>query len=292
MNAPAIGEKRTGWLGYLGWLAAVGALIALGYAVFYWFVASPAPVLSSLTLLAVVAGVASFFSPCAFPLLPSYLSVYYLAGSGEGAAAQPLSAFRRAAATTLGVLTFDLFLGALIGLLGAGLAQGLGVTGAQPNLFVLSLRFAVGVILVLLGVGQLAGWNFKPAFLEPILYRVRPRRDGQQSQSLALYLYGLGYTAAGMGCTGPILAGLVVFALASGGFTAAFGAFLLFTLTMAALMLLVSAIVAASRQSLVQRLKAAAPRIKSAASYLLIGVGLFNLWTVFQRGAFRDLLFP
>ncbi len=65
------------WLAYAGLLAVFVAVIAAGYAGFRAFASSD---LSSanLYLLAVVAGVDSFFSPCAFPLLPSYLSLLLL----------------------------------------------------------------------------------------------------------------------------------------------------------------------------------------------------------------------
>ena len=95
-----------------------------------------------------------------------------------------------------------------------------------------------------------------------------------------------------MGCTGPILAGLMLAALTSGGFTAAFSAFVIFALTMGLLMLVISALVAASRQTLITRLKAATPKIKWGASILLIVVGLFNLYTAINLGLFVQALFP
>ncbi len=74
-----------------------------------------------------------------------------------------------------------------------------------------------------------------------------------------LYLYGFGYTATGMGCTGPILTGLMLTAFSAGGFGAAVTAFGIFALTMTLLMLLVSGLVTASQQRLITRLQAAAP---------------------------------
>lgn len=107
-----------------------------------------------------------------------------------------------------------------------------------------------------------------------------------------MYLYGLGYNAAGMGCTGPILAGLVVFALASGGFASALTAFFIFALTMGLLMVLISVLVGASQQTVITRFRSAAPRIKTAASVLLILVGSFNIVTALRQDLFLRLLFP
>ena len=218
---------------------------------------------------------------------------YYLAGQKE----QPNQpAARRGLglglAAALGVITFSLILGLIIAALGTGFGQSLSITGAEPSQFVRFFRGFVGVVLLTLGIGQLSGWNLKPRFVDAFTYRTRPQREGVRRPARSMYLYGLGYSAAGIGCTGPILAGLVVFALASGGFESALTAFAVFALTMGTLMLVLSGLVAASRQTLVTRLKAATPKIKSVASVLLIVVGLFNIYTAFNLSLFQQVLFP
>ena len=95
-----------------------------------------------------------------------------------------------------------------------------------------------------------------------------------------------------MGCTGPILAGLTLSALAAGGFGSALGAFAVFNLTMALLMLLVSVLVGTSKQALVDRMKAATPKIKRAAGAVLLLVGAFHMSAAADLGAFVRLLFP
>ena len=147
-------------------------------------------------------------------------------------------------------------------------------------------------MLMILGSAQLAGWSMKPAFVDALAYHTRPEREGRRKPFSSLYLYGLGYNAAGMGCTAPILAGLMVFALSTGGFASALGAFALFSVTMGALMLTVSGLVAASQRTLIARLNAATPNIKMAASILMVLVGLFNLYTAVNLGLFQRLFFP
>ncbi len=95
-----------------------------------------------------------------------------------------------------------------------------------------------------------------------------------------------------MGCTGPILAGLTVFAFSTGGFSAALTAFVIFALTMGGLMLLISGLVATSQETLIRRLKASTPRIKQVTSILLVLVGLFNIFTTLNMDLFVRLLFP
>jgi cytochrome c-type biogenesis protein len=264
-----------------------------GYWLFRTFVTVVMPDLGAYNLLAlaVIAGVASFFSPCSFPLLPGYLSVYYTSSLPvSGAASRWRHTLSRGGAAVLGVVTFNLLLGAIIGLLGAGVARGLSIGGAEPSTYVLFLRGGGGIVLLVLGIVQFAGWNFKPTFVDAFSYYTRPKRKGTAAGSL--YLYGLGYSTAGMGCTGPILAGLTIFALSPGGPASALSAFAVFSATMGGLMLLVSVLVAASQDTLIRRLKSTSPRIKQAASILLIAVGSFNVTASLTVREFVRLLFP
>ena len=87
-------------------LGALVLLILAGYAGFRTYAASSDLGSLNLYALAMIAGVASFFSPCAFPLLPSYFSFYHQAKEGSTG-----SSARLGAAAGLGVMTFDLLLG-------------------------------------------------------------------------------------------------------------------------------------------------------------------------------------
>jgi len=282
------------WLGYGASLLALVALIGLGYAGFRWFATGvmPQPEALNLYVLAVAAGLASFFSPCAFPLLPGYLAFYHGAGQPQDASGRSGSTTRLGVAAMAGVATFVLVLGLAIALLGAGAAKGLSISGDAPSSLVRGIRGVVGIILIALGVGQLTNRVIKPRAADALAFATRPRRDGGRSGAGGVYLYGLGYVAAGLGCTGPILAGLVVFALGVGGFSTALTAFAIAAATMAGLMLLVSLLVGGSHTLLIQRMKASAPAIKTASGILLILVGLFNIYSAINVGLFVQTLFP
>jgi cytochrome c-type biogenesis protein len=268
-------------------------VIGLGYAGFRYFAITqmPQPGTFNLLALAVIAGVASFFSPCAFPLLPSYLSFYAAARGDDDPSSRPARTLGLGLAAAVGVVSFTLILGAIICLLGAGAGQALSISGPEPSQFVRWFRGGVGLILVALGVAQWLNANLKPGLADSLAWRTRPNRHSQKPAA-TLYLYGLGYNAAGMGCTGPILAGLTVFAFTTGGFSAAITAFAVFALTMGGLMLLVSGLVASSQETLIQRLKAGTPYIKQVTSLLLVLVGLFNIFTALSVDLFVRLLFP
>jgi cytochrome c-type biogenesis protein len=287
------GPGSSAYVRYLVLLLLLLAAIGFGYAGFRYFAAAvmPRPDAYNLLVLAVIAGVASFFSPCAFPLLPSYLSFYTDARADGNQANRSARALGLGLAAAGGVLTFTLVLGTTIGLLGVGTGQALSISGPEPSRFVLWFRGLVGVLLVALGLAQWFNVNLKLGLTDKLAWYTRPNRQGNGGVT-TLYLYGFGYTAAGMGCTGPILAGLTVVALATGGFSTAIATFAVFAMTMGGLMLVVSGLVATSQNTLIQRLKAGTPRIKQVASVLLVLVGLFNIFSVLRLDLFRQLLFP
>lgn len=284
--------RRTagGWAGLARHGLVLSVLIGAGYLVFRAF-ASPAGLTDiHLFAFAAVAGVASFFSPCAFPLLPSYLAFY--SSADETLTAGGGRAFQLGLAAALGVVSFNLMLGLAIALLGGGFGESISISGDDPSRWLLIFRGVIGFALLVLGLGQLAGWNLKPRVADALAYWSRPQPQSSRRPEASLFLYGLGYNAAGMGCTGPILAGLVIASLASGGFTSALAAFLIFALTMGLLMLVISVLVGASRQHLIKQLKSAAPRIRTLGGLAMVAAGLFQLYSAVNLNQFRQLLFP
>jgi len=185
------------------------ALIAGGYGLFIWFVINimKGTAAYGLLFVATIAGIASFFNPCAFPLLPAYLAQYYTTKeSTEEKSTRRI--FLSGFASALGVVTFILLLGIVIGILGAGFGKSLGLVGENPSISVRWLRGIVGVLLLYLGFSHATGkgnpfeklatiWHPKPLPKEKLAFR-------------KLFSYGFGYTLLGIGCGGPIMAGLFV----------------------------------------------------------------------------------
>jgi cytochrome c-type biogenesis protein len=266
-------ENQTSWSSYALLILGAGILTLLGYLVFVSFLKGPMPEFAvySLYLLSAVAGVATFFSPCSFPLLPGYLSLYYVSDETEETG-RPL---RRGAPAALGVVTFNVLLGLLIATLGGGFASSLSISNSNPNQLTLALRIGVGAVLVSLGIVQPSNMTFHNHTFDSIAARLfRPSATGGR----ALYLYGLGYSTAGIGCAGPIMAGLVVFALGLGGFEDALAAFLVYSVTMASLMIVISIITARSKTELLGGLKRSTVRIKKASSVVMLCVGAFLIY--------------
>jgi|UniRef100_A0A7C1JMX8 cytochrome c biogenesis protein CcdA len=139
--------------------------------------------------LAVLAGLASLFSPCSFPLL--------LATFGTGATVsrpQPQGGlYWRVLGVAIGASTFFAVLGILVGL-GAGKIV-VGVT--FPSLPGRLLRTLVGLVLLALAAAQIGVWTFPLGWLSRWGRQI-VRRTGVASFGQAV-LGGIGYSVAGFG---------------------------------------------------------------------------------------------
>ena len=191
--------KRPGLSGYLA-LALGAVLLALagyvGYVVYPRF-HLPAGSGAGLLLLAAGAGVASFFSPCSFPLLVTMLA----RPLGERAAAEqrrPLKdALSFASALSVGAATFLIVIGSVIAVIGGGLFAGVTFTSTAGRV----VRFVVGLLLIGLGLIQLGRLPVNLRQFEPALrgYLRRQAQVRRERPLLGIALFGFGYLLAGFG---------------------------------------------------------------------------------------------
>jgi len=268
------------------------ALVIGGYGLFIWFIITimKGGAAYGLFFVAGVAGVASFFNPCAFPLLPAYLAQHYTIKEGEGKKPMNKLLFSGVAAA-LGLITFNLLLGSIIGVLGAGFGKSLSLAGENPSVPVRWLRGVVGIVLLYLGFSHTTGRG-NPFRKLSHLWHPKPASQKSQSSFKKLYSYGFGYTLLGIGCGGPIMGGLIVFALSQGGFTDALLAFGVYSLTMALLMIVVSTLIALSKETLLQGLSQSTVTIQRASGVLLVIVGAFLIFSSIFITTFTSILFP
>jgi len=280
-------ERRSGWARYALIIISVAVVTLLGYLGFVIFLKDFMPAFSnySLYLLSLAAGIATFFSPCSFPLLPGYLSLCYNTEKSEGSA----RSLYRGTIAALGGVSFTVILGLIIALFGQGVASSFSISNSNPSFFPRVFRIGLGALLVSLGAIQLSNATFHNHLLDALTGRFY---SAAGSGGKGLYLYGFGYNAAGIGCAGPIMAGLIVFTLGSGGFVNAFIAFLVYSATMASLMLGVSLLVAKSKTVLLNSLKQSTPKVKKASSMILIGVGVFLIYATLNLQFFVQTFFP
>ncbi len=267
------------------------ALVGLGYVVFLAFVQGilkPNEFAGyGLVLTAIAAGMASFFSPCSFVVLPGYVA---FASGGGGDRRGTRQAVLNGLAAASGVVTAVAVIGLVIAALGAAVGPELSLTGSSPIARV--VRIVVGTFVIGMGVLHFSGLSSRlPLLGQLAAWGVRHDGGGAPSRR-SLYVYGSTYVLVGIGCVGPFLAAVAAFALATGGFLTALAAFLLFAGVMGILMVLVSVLVGTSRNALLTRLRSSTHRIQRGASVVLILVGAGLIITTINAGAFLSFFVP
>ena len=279
------------WIKLSLYFLVILTLVVGGYSLFLWFVVNimKGGAAFGLLFVALVAGVASFFNPCAFPLLPAYLAQYYTTKEGEEVKSSS-NILLSGLAASLGVVTFNMLLGGVIGILGAGFGKSLGIAGDNPNLSVRWLRGIVGLLLLYLGFSHATG---KGNPFEKLAHLWHPKSSPKEVSGIKkMYSYGFGYTLLGIGCGGPIMAGLFVFSFAQGGLIDALIAFSIYSMTMAVLMIIVSFITALSKETLLLNLRQSTVAIQRISGVLLLLVGAFLVLSSIYVTTFTSILFP
>jgi len=136
-------------------------------------------------------GVATFFSPCAYPLLPGYVAFYVNSVDSESASVS--GAGIRGIAAGIGVLaTFVVLAGATVRV------------GQSTLSNITVFETLVGGLLIAFGLLVVLDWA-------PSLSVSLPKR---RSSVFGFGLFGAGYALAGAGCVAPIFLAVVARAIA------------------------------------------------------------------------------
>ncbi len=214
--------------------------------------------------LALFAGIASFFSPCSFPMLPGYMAYYFGIGKKEE------HRYRKAAtggvAAALGIITVYVIVGALLIFFGSAITP-----------YVPQMGLIVGILLVLLGILMFTPLQYD-ALVAPFR-GIGSKFKGKREHGFAVKLfgYGVGYGAAAAGCTAPLFIAVVLSAMMT-GFSTGIAALLIYSLSAGLLMVGITLSMAALENRLVDVLKRNTERIKLVSAAILILVGIYLIW--------------
>jgi cytochrome c-type biogenesis protein len=152
--------------------------------------------------LALFAGVVSFTSPCCLPLMPGYVAfVSGAAGEGGGGVAVRTRALGAAVLFVVGFATVFTLLGAGISVFGATLIS------RRPFLIQVAGVFVIVMGLVTAGFLRIP-FLYRERRID--LRRIKPGPAGALPMGMA---FAIGWTP----CIGPVLAGILTAAAASGG---------------------------------------------------------------------------
>jgi cytochrome c biogenesis protein CcdA len=146
-----------------------------------------------LIVVAATVGIASFFSPCSFPLLLTTLS--------RQAATNPdhrmRGALRFAAGASIGAVAFVTAFGLLLSIGGGVIARQFTFASTQGRV----LRTIVGMFLIVMGLAQLGRVRIPFGNLAQLAQPIDRRRAeiGDETKFTSRVLYGFGYLVAGFG---------------------------------------------------------------------------------------------
>lgn len=234
----------------------------------------------SIVTLAVIAGVASFFSPCAFPMLPGYMTTYLemerkRVEREQGRHAGKGRAILAGGAAALGIVV-------VYGVVGIAVILAAGAVTPYVPL----LQPIVGVVLIVLGALMLTNiqyWQIVRPFqaLGRMLRGARgdavvdPTENKEEGYYSRLFGYGVGYGAAAAGCVAPVFVAVILVAMLGSSVWSGVFVLLLYSLTAAALMIAVTVLIASASRTAVNKLKRYTPLIKKISAVALILVGVY-----------------
>jgi len=213
---------------------------------------------SNLTF-AFVAGASAFLSPCGYPMLPGYIS-YYM-----GTELPSIKALYTGVTCTLGLITTFSIIGAVASILG----NIINLLGNIINPYIPLLELLAGVTTVLFGVSMLFDINipFTPALKAP-------KRKG----FIGIYLYGIIYGLATLGCSAPIFFATLFWAIAQSGPINGLITFLVYSLGMGVPLITTTILVSLVKKKIIKRLTKLTPKIQQFSGIILVFIGVYLIY--------------
>ncbi len=214
--------------------------------------------------LAIFGGLASFFSPCAFPLLPSFIA-YYITGA-EGKSRTIKNGLSLGIKAAIGLLSIFAF----IGILAIGGSYWI-------SKYIPYLELIVGILILILGILLLKDIDIG-SYFTLIKNKVLHSLGKETSSSKATtspFLYGMGYGSAAAGCTAPVFIAIVISSWLADGLYSALLVILLYFSVMAGLMIAFSVMTMVLKDTIANKIRKHIGLINKISSVIMIIVGIY-----------------
>lgn len=226
-------------------------------------------------VLGMILSILVYFSPCAFPVLPGFISYYLSLGAREDELIEEgklktkmPSSWVIGALAGLGMWTFFI----LIGLLAFAMGEAFAKSG-----LIHYIAIGIALLLVILGAIMLLGiTSHLLGFVQKLVDRwSTTEMDETFTPRRNMYLYGIGYAAASIDCTAAAVLPFVIF-LGTLGTSAVISGLSGLMIGLLVLMILVTVLVGLGRQVMINFLRRMTGMIKLVGSWMMImaGVGL------------------
>jgi cytochrome c-type biogenesis protein len=207
-------------------------------------------------------GMVATVNPCGFAMLPAYLS-FFLGLEGSEAAvprASVAQAIRVACAVAAGFMVVFAVAGTIVDL-----------TSLPVYENVPWVSIVIGLALVGVGVAMLCGFEWSVAL-------PRLDRGGRERTIRSMFLFGVSYAIASIGCTLPLFLGNVAGTIRRESFIDGLAVFLLYGLGMTLVLTALTVAIALARTSLVRFLRRAQPYVPRVAGALVTLAGAYVAW--------------
>lgn len=230
----------------------------------------------SLILFSFSLGVITFFSPCAFPMLPGYIS-YYIGLSNNDiklkmSKKQKIYVFLKEGIIgglfcAIGALLILVIIGFCISFFGELIRDQIKENLIQFNLI-------VGMIIILMGLIMLTNYNI----VLPFKIKNAPKRKGYYG----LFLYGILYALVSISCVIPLFIGLVLRAIYSSNIFEGFLVFFSFALGLSILFIILTILTLGAKKAIIKHINKILPKIQKIGSIILIIVGIWIIYNYFN----------
>ncbi len=208
------------------------------------------------------AGLLAAINPCGFVLLPTYL-VYFLGMENLRPGAERASVMRAlkvSAAVSAGFMSIFVVIGAVTKLSTNWLVE----KAQWPSL-------VIGAALVVLGIAMLFGYRLP--------YTTPKLNVGERDQSVrSMYVFGLAYAVASIGCTIAPFTGVVLGSFSTKGLATGIGAIALYGIGMALVVTGLTVTLAMANTALLRVLRRGMVWFEQVAGVLLILTGMYLGW--------------
>lgn len=207
-------------------------------------------------------GVLAAVNPCGFVLLPAYL-LYFLGLDKSNGQDTQRASLRRAltvsAALSFGFIAVFLIVGTISRLFTQWLELNAKFAG-----------FAIGIGLVIIGIAMLAGW--KPPLTTPSL------AGGRDRTFSAMFLFGVAYAIASIGCTIGFLTTAIFGSIGTHGFMSGVISIGLYGVGMALLVTALTVTLAFAQNGLFRFLRGGLRYIDRLAAVFVVLTGAYLTW--------------
>ncbi len=218
-------------------------------------------------------GVLVYFSPCAFPILPGYISYYIGLGQREDELIEAGKLDRKMPAhwilgglAAMGQLTFF----AIIGVIVLGLGSIINLSGVLHY-----LALAVAILLIVLGAFMLTGGTAHLlGFVQKLVDKYSTTEmDDRFTPKRNMYLWGIGYSAASIDCTAAAVIPFIAYLAVIGG-VAMWTGLTGLMLSVSMLMIAVTTVVGLGQQQFITILRRSTGLIKAIGAWMMMMAGV------------------